>query len=204
MKNVILKQLNVSVLTAMILCTGCGGGGGGNDEVATDTSSIDESGNTTPPPNEPRDARVIAINLVSPVIATGDSTLVNIDVTYGESRVEQNGERVAVVVKLPPGTQYAIDSSGIRSGDSSSNAVANVTACADGSSFVAYDFGIVELDTATDPDGREDADFELIFVVDGTGPTGDTVIAVAAADNTLGFSCDSNFQEEVATGIRVI
>ena len=200
----IIRRLNACALTTALLLTGCGGSGGGNEEVTPGTETASNgSGETTSTPNEPKDARVTAIGLENAILATGDSTLVNIDVTYGESRVEQNGERVTVVVKLPPGLQYAVDSSGIRSGGSSSEAVANVTTCADGSSFIAYDFGVAELDSATDPDGREDADFELIFVADGTGLTGEAVISSAAADNALSFSCESNFQEEIATGIRV-
>lgn len=201
--NINLRKLGVTAFVCTSVLVGCGGGGG-DDQPATDTpNSPADTPDTTPAPSEPKDARVTGVALENAVLATGDSTLVKVDVTYGESRVEQNGERVAVVVKLPPGVQYAIDSSGIRTDDSSSDATATTTACADGSSFIAYDFGKAELDSATDPDGREDADFELIFVVDGTGLSGDAVISAAAADNTLSFSCDSNFNEEVATGVTV-
>lgn len=183
---------------------GCGGGGSDNDIETDPQVNVNSDGiQVDSPVNEPKDARVTAISMDNTNLLVGDSALVSVGVTYGVSRVEEAGERVIVVVKLPAGTRYAIDSSGIRTENSSVGAAPVKTDCSDGSSFIAYDFGASDLVNAEDPDGREDADFELIFVVDGVSPTGETALLAEAADNSSSYSCDSDFREEVTVGFSV-
>lgn len=190
--NNIIHKYKKSTLTILlsILSVGCGGGS-------------DSPNTSEPSANEPRDARVTVIKVEKATFSVGDSSLVSVDVTYAVSKVEENGERVALVLKLPVGLTYAIDSSGIRTSTSSANTVPVKTSCADGSSFLAYELGAIELNDSQDPDGIEDADFELIFVADGVSPTGITVITAGAADNSLSYSCDGGYKEEASVGLNV-
>lgn len=205
--NNIISNLNKNTLIGVFLFLSIGCGGGGSNNNNTDIASEPATGNNQDPSqpsvNEPRDARVTAMSMEKPIFGVGSSSLVSVDVTYALTRVRENGERVALVVKLPAGLAYAIDSSGIRTSTSSANAVPVSLPCSDGSSFLAYDLGGTELNNSQDPDGREDADFELIFVVDGISTAGVTVITAGASDNSLSYSCDKGYEEEASTGVTV-
>lgn len=183
--------------------TGCGGGGGDNDDPVVTPPIVTDPNVPPPAPAEPEDASIVSIGVEKGTLTVGESTGMNVTVTYGESRVLQGGERVVVVIKLPNGAAYTEDSSGIATSSSSVGVSPAVLNCAGGESYLSYDLGAAELQNAADPDGQANADFRLILSVDGVSQVGATTISAGAADNAQSFGCGQNFDEEATTGIFI-
>src|SRR5690606_26431360 len=110
----------------------------------------------------------------------------------------------ALVIKLPAGAVYQADSTGIVTEDSSTTATPNVLNCPEGESYVAFDLGATELKSSIDPDGRQDADFELVIGVDGISATGVNILSAGASDNSMSYACGQDFGEEASTSITVM
>lgn len=191
------------LLISILFGIGCGGSSSNDDSQANADNGV-----INPDPavqaGEPADARVVSISLDKPVFAVGETSLLRVNVTYAERRVLEKGEKVALVIKLPKGAVYQGDSTGIVTEDSSTTASPDILSCPDGESYVAYDLGAKQLVSSIDPDGREDADFELVIGVDGIEPTGLNILSAGAADNSLAYACGQNFGEEASTSITVM
>ncbi len=191
------------LLITPLLGIGCGGSSG-DDNTQDEGTPVQVDPVADPSAGEPADARVVSISLDKPSFAVGDTALLRVDVTYAERRVLEGGERVVLVIKLPAGAIYQADSTGIVTENSSTTASPDILTCPDGESYVAYDLGSDELKSSIDPDGRQDADFELVMGVDGMSPTGLNILSAGAADNSLSYGCGKNFGEEASTSITVL
>ncbi len=203
-KNTSMYTFGLTIVLFSSTIIACGGGGSDSSgEQNTPTVSADPSTPGTTAQGEPEDANVVSIALEKPSFPVGEFSTVNLTVTYAESRVLQGGEKVVVVVKLPAGVSYERDSSGITTTSSSTNTAPTQLDCANGESFIAYDLGSTELKGSEDPDGRLDADFNLIFAIEGAAQSGLSIISASAADNALVYSCEGSFDEEVSTSVTV-
>ena len=177
------------LLGAVISLAACGGSGGSD-------------GNNSSGSGEPQDARVVSMSLDNSVLLVGEIGTLSIEPTFAKSRVAA-GERVAIVLRLPQGVRYQQEGSAIQTTSGFRGVGAVVTKCADGTSFAALDLGSAELADSQDPDGAEDADTRLIIGMVAESPTAPVPVQAAAADNSLGFSCDSGFEQEDEVDVEV-
>lgn len=177
------SSLFVALSLGVAALTGCGG----NDE--------DDDVGTN--------ANVVEIAASPSTLVAGEASIISTKFSFSSSDVFDENDDIEVVVELPPQLLFRPGTAEIKRpiDDMDINPAAEVQ-CPGGTSFLRFSLGRSDLVDANNPGG--DADAELRFTVDSLPPTGATLIAAAASDDTVPFSCASGVPAQATGSITLL
>ncbi len=133
-------------------------------------------------------ANVVEVTASPGTVLAGEASIISTKFSFSSSDVFDDGDDIEVVIELPPQLVYRPGTAEIKRpiDDADVNPSAELQ-CPDGTSFVKFTLDESDLVDANNPGG--DADAELRLTVDSFPPTGVTIVAAAASDDIVPFSC---------------
>lgn len=175
--------LTVALSLSLAALAGCGG----NDE--------DDDVGTN--------ANVIEISASPSTLVPGEASILSTLFSFSSSDVFDENDDVELVVELPPQLVFRPGTAEIKRpiDDMDVNPEAEVQ-CPGGRSFLRFTFDRSDLIDAINPSG--DADAELRLTVDSLPPSGATVVAAAASDDRVPFSCDTGVPAQATGSVTLL
>lgn len=148
-------------------------------------------------------ANVVEISASPSALIAGEATIISTKFSFSSSDVFDENDDIEVVVELPPQLLFRPGTAEIKRpiDDMDINPSAEVP-CPGGTSFLRFTLDRSDLVDANNPGG--DADAELRFTVDSLPPTGATVIAAAASDDIVPFSCQSGVPAQATGSVTLL
>lgn len=138
------------------------------------------------------------------VIGVGEGSVVRFDFSFDSSQVLSNDGNVQLVVRLPRGLRFRVDSAEIDGFGSDDKSVgAQVLECREtGESYLLFDMDRFDLRNAQSPGSGSDA--RLTLTVDGTKQSSTLVVEAKADNDRVAFGCDQTFIPDEQEVIAVI
>ncbi|MBX7137903.1 MAG: hypothetical protein K1X83_07970 [Oligoflexia bacterium] len=167
-------------LTLMLGLNGCGG---------------DSNGGSA-------DSTVTRIDVETPILNVGQSTVVKTRFSFSANDVFDDGEIVAVVLRLPAGLAFRDSSAELDLVGGPDDPVGALLAnCNTGESFLVFNLDANDLVFARNPNGNADA--ELKLTADALAATQPGSAILARADALAAFQCGLAFDAEASAPVEV-